>query len=339
LDKGKTLTKVAVMGGGAWATACAQVLADAGNEVTLWARDKEVVADINDNHFNSKFHPRIKLSTRISATSDANLALKNTEMVFLAIPAQNLRENLIEWKSAFSPTVIFVSLIKGIENSSLMRISEVVMDVMNCSANRVAVVSGPNLAGEIIHRQPTATTIACSDEDVAADVANVLLTNYFRAFWTTDVIGTEFAGSVKNIVAIANGIAVGLGLGENTQSALITRGLAEMIRLGVVMGAKTETFLGLAGIGDLIATTQSPLSRNRSFGEALGQGLNMQDAQVKAHGTVEGAKSIAPLVAIAKSHDLEMPIASQVLRIIQDGDDPHDVMSALLDQPITAEHE
>jgi glycerol-3-phosphate dehydrogenase (NAD(P)+) len=243
------------------------------------------------------------------------------------------------WKGFVSSTAIFVSLIKGIENSTRMRISEVIADVFKCSENRVAVVSGPNLAGEIIHRQPTATTIACTDEDVAADVANAMATNYFRAFWTTDVVGTELAGAIKNVVAIANGIAVGLGLGENTQSALITRGLAEMTRLGVALGAKTETFLGLAGIGDLIATSQSPLSRNRTFGEALGHGATLDEAQLKAHGTVEGAKSLAPLLAIAAKYDLDMPIAAQVLRVIRDGDDAHDVMSALLDQPITAEHE
>jgi len=327
------------MGGGAWATSCAQVLADAGHKVTLWARNESVVKEINESNKNSSFHPGVKLSSRITATTSAQIALADQEMVYLALPAQSLRENLVLWQEFVSPTCVFVSLIKGIENSTRMRISEVIMDVFKCSENRVAVVSGPNLAGEIIHRQPTATTIACADEDVAADVANSLATNYFRAFWTTDVIGTELAGAVKNIVAIANGIAVGLGLGENTQSALITRGLAEMTRLGVALGARTETFLGLAGVGDLIATSQSPLSRNRSFGEALGQGKSIEEAQLKAHGTVEGAKSLAPLLAIASKYDLDMPIATQVLRVIRDGDDAHDVMAALLDQPITAENE
>lgn len=327
------------MGGGAWATALAQVLADSGHDVVLWARNESVVKDINENRSNSQFHPNVKLSSRIKATTSAQDALAHSDLVFFAVPAQSLRENLENWKSLVLPTAIFVSLIKGIENTTRMRISEVIIDVFKCSENRVAVVSGPNLAGEIIHRQPTATTIACVDEDVAADVANALATNYFRAFWTTDVTGTELAGSIKNIVAIANGIAVGLGLGENTQSALITRGLAEMTRLGVALGAKTETFLGLAGIGDLIATSQSPLSRNRTFGVALGKGATIEEAQQTAHGTVEGANSLAPLLAIAAKYDLDMPIAAQVLRVIRDGDDAHEVMAALLDQPITAEHE
>ena len=187
------------MGGGAWATACAQVLADAGNNVVLWARSEAVVNDINENRKNSKFHPGVKLSSRVSATTSAQVALDKKELVFFAVPAQSLRENLEAWQDFVSPTAVFVSLIKGIENSTKMRISEVIIDVLNCSENRVAVVSGPNLAGEIIHRQPTATTIASADEDVAADVANALATNYFRAFWTTDVIGTELAGAVKNI--------------------------------------------------------------------------------------------------------------------------------------------
>ena len=202
------------MGGGAWATACAQVLADAGHNVVLCARSEAVVKDINDNRNNSKFHPGVKLSSRITATTSAQEALADKELVFFAIPAQSLRENLETWKGFVSPTAVFVSLIKGIENSTRMRISEVIIDVFKCSENRVAAVSGPNLAGEIIHRQPTATTIACADEDVAADVANALATNYFRAFWTTDVVGTELAGAIKNVVAIANGIAVGLGLGK-----------------------------------------------------------------------------------------------------------------------------
>lgn len=333
------MRQVAVMGGGAWATACAQVLADAGNEVYLWVRDEKVVKDINENRHNSKFHPNVKLSSRIKASSNPEEVLKNKELVFFALPAQSLRQNLESWKTFVSPTAVFVSLIKGIENSTKMRITEVMMDVFGCSENRVAALSGPNLAGEIIHRQPTASTVACADEDVAADIANALATNYFRVFWTTDVIGTELAGAIKNVVAIANGIAVGLGLGENTQSALITRGLAEMTRLGVALGAKTETFLGLAGIGDLIATSQSPLSRNRTFGEALGHGATIEQAQEKAHGTVEGSKSLAPLLAIAAKFNLDMPIAAQVLRVIRDGDDAHEVMTALLEQPITAEHE
>ena len=242
MDKGKTIKTVAVMGGGAWATACAQVLADAGNNVVLWARNEAVVNDINENRNNSSFHPGVKLSSRVSATTSAQVALDKKELVFFAVPAQSLRENLEAWQDFVSPTAVFVSLIKGIENSTKMRISEVIIDVFKCSENRVAVVSGPNLAGEIIHRQPTATTIASADEDVAADVANALATNYFRAFWTTDVIGTELAGAVKNIVAIANGIAVGLGLGENTQSALITRGLAEMTRLGVALVLRLKPF-------------------------------------------------------------------------------------------------
>lgn len=327
------------MGGGSWATACAQVLADAGNDVVLWARDENVVTDINENRKNSKFYPGIKLSSKIKASISPAVALEDAEFIFLAVPAQSLRENLEVWKDLIPAQAVFVSLIKGIENANRMRISEVIIDVTGCAENKVAVVSGPNLAGEIIYRQPTATTVACTDEKVAEEVAHILATDYFRVFWTTDVIGTELAGVIKNVVAIANGIAVGLGLGENTQSALVTRGLAEMTRLGVALGAKTETFLGLAGIGDLIATSQSPLSRNRTFGVALGKGATIEEAQLQAHGTVEGAKSLAPLLAIAAKFNLDMPIAAQVLRVIRDGDDAHDVMAALLDQPITAESE
>jgi glycerol-3-phosphate dehydrogenase (NAD(P)+) len=204
---------------------------------------------------------------------------------------------------------------------------------------RVAVVSGPNLAGEIAQRQPAATTVACPDADTAAQLAEACTTPYFRPYWSTDVVGTEIGGSVKNVVALANGMAVGMGFGENAQSALITRGLAEMTRLGVALGASPLTFLGLAGIGDLVATCQSPLSRNRSFGEHLGHGLSIEEATAVTTQTCEGVKSCQSILDLARANGVDMPITEQVVAVVHHGLDPRQMLTAFMGRATKAEAE
>lgn len=252
------MTRVAIMGSGSWGTAFGMVLADAGSDVVIWGRDTAVAGDINAHHRNDAYHQGLLLPDRVSATTDPAVALSGATLVVLAIPAQVLRENLETWRALLGSDAVLVSLMKGIELGTTKRMSEVIQETAGVGADRVAVVSGPNLAREIAERQPAATTVACADRDSARRLQDACTTDYFRPYWTTDVIGTEIGGAVKNVIALANGIAVGLGLGENSQASLITRGLAEMARLGVALGADPLTFQGLAGVGDLVATCQSP---------------------------------------------------------------------------------
>lgn len=327
-----------IVGAGSWGTAFAQVIADSNHDCLVWSRDKKIIEEINQNHTNQSYHPEVRLPRRIRATSDIQSALKESTHVFLTIPAQSLRGALKEWKSLFQPNVQIISLIKGLELKSDLRMSEVIKEELKVADGQITVISGPNLATEIIQRQPTATTIACSDLVNAEEISHYFASEYFRPFWGSDVIGTEIAGVTKNVIAIANGIAVGLGLGENTQSSVITRGLAEMTRLGLAMGAKIETFLGLAGIGDLIATSQSPLSRNRTFGQLLGEGYSVPAAQAAVKRTVEGAKSAQPLVEIANRLNIEIPISEQIAKVVAGEVAADTAISTLLAQALTKEH-
>jgi glycerol-3-phosphate dehydrogenase (NAD(P)+) len=257
----------------------------------------------------------------------------------LAVPAQSLRDNLAGWADALPPDAILVSLMKGIEVGTTLRMSQVAAEVSGIDPRRVAVVSGPNLAREIAERQPAATTVACPDAEVAERLADASTTAYFRPYWSTDVVGTEIGGSVKNVIALANGMAVGMDYGENAQSALITRGLAEMTRLGVALGASPLTFLGLAGIGDLVATCQSPLSRNRSFGERLGRGLTIEEATAQATQTCEGVKSCASILALGTGNGVDLPITEQVVQVVHHGLDPREMLASFMGRALKPEAE
>jgi glycerol-3-phosphate dehydrogenase (NAD(P)+) len=325
------------MGAGSWGTVFAMILADAGNEVVLWSRGQEIADQVNQQHENAVYHPGIKLPESITATTNASQALADSELIVLAIPAQTLRENLALWADSIAQDAILVSLIKGIELGTVERMSEVIAEVAGVPTSRVAVVSGPNLAHEIALRQPAATTVACSDLDAALKVQSACTTEYFRPYHTTDVVGVEIAGAVKNVIALANGLAVGLGYGENAQSALMTRGLVEMARLAEALGANPLTFTGLAGVGDLIATCQSPLSRNRTFGVQLGEGKTLAQAQEITKTTSEGVKSCRPILDLATRNRVEMPITAQVVKVIHEGLNPAAVLRALMSRPTTAE--
>jgi glycerol-3-phosphate dehydrogenase (NAD(P)+) len=324
------MTRVAIMGSGSWGTAFGMVLADAGSDVVIWGRDPVAVDDIATNHRNEAYHPGIDLPPRLTATVDPDAALSGATIVVLAVPAQVLRDNLGVWGASIDPDAVLVSLMKGIELGTTKRMSEVIRESAGAGEDRVAVVSGPNLAREIAARQPAATTVACADEHSARRLQDACTTDYFRPYWTTDVIGTEIGGAVKNVIALANGMAAGMGLGENSQASLITRGLAEMARLGVMLGADPLTFQGLAGVGDLVATCQSPLSRNRTFGFNLGQGLTVEETIAVTKQTCEAYKSCQPILALARGIGIEMPITEQVVEVLYNGQSPRRMAASLL---------
>jgi glycerol-3-phosphate dehydrogenase (NAD(P)+) len=311
--------RAAVMGAGSWGTTFAQVLCDAGTPAVLWARRAELAKAISDSRENSAYLPGITLTDALRATSDAEEALDGADLVVLAVPAQSLRENLADWAPLLPPGALLVSLMKGIELSSCHRMSEVISQVTGAPQDRIAVVSGPNLAREIAQRQHAATVVACTDTDAAERLQRACHAAYFRPYTNPDVVGCELGGAVKNVIALAVGIAVGMGLGDNTKATLITRGLAEMARLGAALGADQHTFAGLAGLGDLVATCSSPLSRNRTFGENLGRGMAFADVTAITRQTVEGVKSSQSVLELARRHGVEMPITEVMVAVVHDG--------------------
>lgn len=331
------MARIAVMGSGSFGTALGMITADAGGDVVMWAREPEVAESINSRHINEMYHPGLELPPSLRATTDPKEALEGAEIVILAIPAQTLRENLAVWKQWISPEAIVVTLMKGIEATTTDRMTQVISEVAEIPAERVAAISGPNLAREIIQRQPAATTVACVDPENAQRLAAAITTPYFRPYWTEDVVGAEVGGAVKNVIALANGMAYGLGYGENAQASLITRGLAEMSRLGAALGANPMTFLGLAGIGDLIATCTSPLSRNRTFGENLGRGLTVEETIERTKQTCEGVKSCAAILELGRKHGVEMPITEQVVEVVHNGMRPQEMLGHLMSRDPRAE--
>ncbi|MFJ3365796.1 NAD(P)H-dependent glycerol-3-phosphate dehydrogenase [Streptomyces anthocyanicus] len=310
------MNRVAVLSAGSWGTTFAMVLADAGNQVVVHARRIEVVDAINSRHENEAYLPGIALPTSLRATTDAREAVAGADYLVVSIPAQSLRDNLIAWTPLIGKNTVVVSLMKGIETDTGLRMSEVISNVTGIPADRVAVVSGPNLAREIASRQPAASVIACRDEGVAKALQDACVTPYFRPYTNTDVVGCELGGAVKNVIALAIGLAAGMGLGDNARALLMTRGLAETARLGAALGADPLTFSGLAGVGDLIATCMSPLSRNRTFGEHLGRGMTVDEATTATKQTAEGVKSSASILALAHHHRVEMPLTEVVVAVI-----------------------
>ncbi|HSS24632.1 MAG TPA: NAD(P)H-dependent glycerol-3-phosphate dehydrogenase [Mycobacterium sp.] len=329
-----TAGAVAVMGAGAWGTALAKVLVEAGGpeaEVALWARRSDVAEQINATRYNPAYLPGTLLPPGIRATADAKEALAGASTVLLGVPAQMLRTSLEQWAPFLTDGATLVSLAKGIELGTLMRMSQVIVSVTGVDPAHVAVISGPNLASEIAECQPAATVVACSDSGRAVAVQRMLNSGYFRPYTNSDVVGTEIGGACKNVIALACGMAAGVGLGENTAAAIITRGLAEIIRLGIALGAKGATLAGLAGVGDLVATCTSPHSRNRSMGERLGRGATVQSALEGKDGhVVEGVTSCESVLALASSYDVEMPLTDAVHRVCHKGLSVDEAMALLL---------
>jgi glycerol-3-phosphate dehydrogenase (NAD(P)+) len=312
------VTRVAILGAGSWGTAYAKVLADAGCEPTLFARRPELVEVVRERHENPDYLPGVLLPRAIAITTDPAQALDGAEIVAIALPSQTLRANLDAVRALLPPDATLVSLMKGVELGTTKRMSEVITEVAGVPADHVAVVSGPNLAREIAAGQPAATVVACTDLGRAEMLQLASATDYFRPYTNDDVVGCELGGAVKNVIALACGIAEGMGFGDNTRATLITRGLAEISRLGVALGADSATFAGLAGLGDLAATCNSPLSRNRSFGELLGRGHTPEQAIARTKQTAEGVKSCRAILELAENHGVDMPITASVVAVLYD---------------------
>jgi glycerol-3-phosphate dehydrogenase (NAD(P)+) len=330
--------RAAVLGAGSWGTTFAKVLVDAGNDVTLWARRPELAERIAKEHANPDYLPDIALPPQLQATHDAELALAGAELVAFAIPSQTLRENLTGWAPLLPAGATLISLMKGVELGTTKRMSEVIAEVADAPTQRIAVVSGPNLALEIAAEQPTATVVACADEGRGAAVQRACSAAYFRPYTNVDVVGCELGGAVKNVIALACGIAQGMGFGGNTLASLITRGLAETARLGVVLGADPMTFAGLAGLGDLVATCASPLSRNRTFGERLGRGETLDEAQAATHGQIaEGVKSCRAVLELAQHSGVEVPITEAVEAVCFRGLTPKELLERLMSRSVKSE--
>ncbi len=306
------MSKIAVFSAGSWGTAFSMVLADAGNEVTLWARREGVVEAINQRHENTDYLPGIELPPTITASVDPEQVAAGADVVVLTVPSQSLRENLTNWAPLINRDATIVSLMKGVELGTLMRMSEVIHEVADAAPERIAVVSGPNLAREIARREPAASVVACTDEDQARRLQAMFHSPAFRPYTSTDVLGCEIGGAYKNVVGLAVGMAVGLGFGDNTTASVITRGLAETARLAMAQGANPLTLMGLAGLGDLVATCSSPLSRNRTFGERLGQGMTTAEIYATTSQVAEGAKSCKSLLALARQNNVDAPLAEAV---------------------------
>ncbi len=331
------MTRAAVLGTGSWGTAYGKVLADAGTEVVLWARREQLAAAVRDTHENPDYLPGVRLPDNLTATGDALEAVDGADFVVLAVPSQSLRANLGAVASGLARDAVLVSLIKGVELGTTKRMSEVIAEVGDVPCSQVAVVTGPNLAKEIAVGQPAATVVACSDLGVASRLQRACATGYFRPYTNLDVVGCELGGAVKNVIALATGMAEGMGFGDNTKASLITRGLAETSRLGVALGADPMTFAGLAGLGDLVATCTSPLSRNRTFGMKLGRGETLEQILAQKQQTAEGVKSCRSILDLARKHDVDMPITEHVVAVVHDGMTPAEMVRGLMSRPAASE--
>ena len=328
-DPAKPAT-VAVMGAGSWGTSFSLVLADAGNEVRLWGRRTGLCAKINDARENADYLPGIEIPAAVTASHDHAAVLADADAVVFAVPAQTLRVNLSTWAPLLPSKAILVSLMKGVELGTHQRMSEVIAEVAGVGPERIAVVTGPNLAREIAERQPAASVVASTDADVAARLQKLCHTPAFRPYTNADVVGCELGGTVKNVIALAVGMAVGLGFGDNAKASVITRGLAETARLGTAMGADPMTLAGLAGLGDLVATCTSPLSRNRTFGEKLGQGMTVDEIVHSTRQVAEGVKSCQSIYELAAGHGVDMPIVEHVAEVVRGELTPREMLVELV---------
>ncbi|WP_418959346.1 NAD(P)H-dependent glycerol-3-phosphate dehydrogenase [Streptomyces tritici] len=329
--------KAAVFGTGSWGTAFGMVLADAGCEVVLWGRRAELAEAVNTTRTNPDYLPGVELPANLRATTDPAEAARDADFTVLAVPSQTLRANLADWAPKLAPDTVLVSLMKGIELGTAKRMSEVITEVADVPVGRVAVLTGPNLAKEIAARQPAASVVACADESVAERLQSACMTPYFRPYTNTDVVGCELGGAVKNVIGLAVGIADGMGLGDNSKATLITRGLAETTRLGLAMGADPLTFAGLAGLGDLVATCSSPLSRNHTFGTNLGRGMSLEETIAVTKQTAEGVKSCESVLDLARRHGVDMPITETVVSIVHEGKPPVVGLKELMSRSAKAE--
>jgi glycerol-3-phosphate dehydrogenase (NAD(P)+) len=326
--------KVAVVGAGSWGTAVARLLGTRTDTV-LWARSPELVSTMADRRENPRYLPGLAFPDGLRPTDDLADVADGAEVVLMAVPSHGFRDVLRDLAPHLVPGAAVVSLAKGIEVGSNLRMSEVVAEVVPGAP--AGVLTGPNLAREVAEGQPAASVVALGDEALATRIQQLLHTGTFRVYTGTDVVGCEIAGATKNVMAIAAGMCDGLGFGENTRAVLITRGLAELGRLGVALGGHTLTFGGLAGVGDLVATCISPRSRNRTVGYELGQGRSLEEVLTGMQMVAEGVKTAAPLVALATAYGVEMPIAEQIAAIVDGRTTPRQALGFLMDRPARSE--
>ena len=308
-----------MFGTGSWGTAYTSVLAAAGCTVRMWGKFPDEVDDIQRTHTSARYLPDLVLPESVSATTDPGEALDGARIAVLAVPAQTLRANLAEWGHLLPDDVIVVSLMKGLEKTTSLRMSQVIDQACHVPLEQIAVVSGPNIAREIAAREPAATTVASKHLPTAHTVADACHTAYFRPYVHDDVVGAELGGCVKNVIALASGMTEGLGMGHSVTAAVITRGLSEMRALGEAMGAHPATFAGLAGVGDLVVTCLSPHSRNSTFGRNLGKGLTVDEVVAVTKQTAEGVSSCAAMLALAQAHGVWMPIVANVTAVVHEG--------------------
>ena len=330
------MSTVTVFGAGAWGSTMAQVLSDAGNDVLLWGRSKDVIAEINSAHTNKKYLGKHELPLSLQATTDLAQAFAHSHIYVLAIPAQQLRLTLEEWKPFFSTDSIIVSTLKGIEISTQMRMTEVIQDVLG--PRPIAIITGPNLADELVLRQPAGAVAAAATQELADRMRDLFRTPYYRVYTSVDVMGCELAGAIKSVIALAVGISFGMGFGENTQAMLITRGLNEVARLCAAHGSDPLSAAGLAGMGDLVASCGSPLSRNRTFGEVLGRTGSMAQAREQVAKTVEGVASAGAVAEIAHRVGIEVPVIEAVGEIVSEQLTPAAALQKLMEITTKAEN-
>ena len=330
------MSTITVFGAGAWGSTMAQVLSDAGNDVLLWGRSKDVIAEINSAHTNKKYLGKHELPLSLQATTDLAQAFAHSHIYVLAIPAQQLRLTLEEWKPFFSTDSIIVSTLKGIEISTQMRMTEVIQDVLG--PRPIAIITGPNLADELVLRQPAGAVAAAATQELADRMRDLFRTPYYRVYTSVDVMGCELAGAIKSVIALAVGISIGMGFGENTQAMLITRGLNEVARLCAAHGSDPLSAAGLAGMGDLVASCGSPFSRNRTFGEVLGRTGSMAQAREQVAKTVEGVASAGAVAEIAHRVGIEVPVIEAVGEIVSEQLTPAAALQKLMEITTKAEN-
>ena len=330
------MSKVVVLGAGQWGTTMAQVLCDAGNHVLMWGRSQELVDEVNQKHTNSKYLDENVLPVGLKATSSLTEAFEYSNIYVLAIPAQTLRENLNNWKPMFEPNALIISTLKGIEVSTMSRMTEIISEVLE--TQNVAIITGPNLANELVLRQPAGAVAAAPTIAIAEKVQQLFTTPYYRVYTSIDVLGCELAGAIKSVIALAVGMSIGMGYGENTQAMLITRGLNEVARLCAAHNADPLSAAGLAGMGDLVASCGSALSRNRTFGEVLGKSGSMDVARTTVAKTVEGVASSSAVLEISHRVGIEVPVIEAVADVVSGSLTPEQAIDRLMEITTKAEN-
>lgn len=319
--------RIAVMGGGSWGTTVASMVSR-NTPTVLWARDASTVAEVNEQRTNKRYLGAARLSPRLTASADLGETVRDADVIVMGVPSQTFRATLMEVSRHIRPWVPVISLTKGLEVGTQARMTQIITEVL--PGHPPGVLTGPNLAREIMGGAAAASVLAMDDDTIVRRLKEVFRSGLFRVYTNTDVIGCELGGVLKNVVAIAAGMGDGLGAGDNTRAAVITRGLAEITRLGIALGGRPETFAGLAGMGDLVATCTSIHSRNRFVGEQLGKGLRLDEIVRKMHMVAEGVKSVPAVIALADTHGVEMPIAREVYRVVHEGGTPLQAFRGLI---------